>query len=142
MYVDDLLVLSHSQDGLQQSVHFTHKHAQDWKLKNKKKSNIIILSGNGQNNKIYFKHQNETLQIVDKQTCLGIEMTSSGRYTYPRQILCKEVIKVLSTIKRLLSYIDSPTVEIKSKLFDALVNPVLLYGCEVWIPDLLSYSRG
>ena len=54
MYADDLLVISPSPEGLQQSLDVIHKHAQDWKLKvNAKKSNIIILSGNGQNKNRY-----------------------------------------------------------------------------------------
>ena len=52
MYADDLLVLSHSREGLQQSLDVIHKYTQEWKLKvNTKKSNIIIFSGNGQNKK-------------------------------------------------------------------------------------------
>jgi len=102
MYADDLLVMSPYPEGLQQLLDVIHKHAQDWKLKvNTKKSNIIIFSGNGQNkNRVDFKCDNETLQIVEKQTYLGIEMTSSGRYTYAREILSKKAIKALSIINR------------------------------------------
>ena len=42
---------------------------------------------------------------------LGIEMTSSGRYAYAREILSKKAIKIVFTIKRLLSNIDSSAVE-------------------------------
>ena len=38
------------------------------------------------------------------------------------------------------SNIDSSAVETKNKLFDTLVKPVLLYGCEIWGPELLSYK--
>ena len=38
------------------------------------------------------------------------------------------------------SNIDSSAVEAKNKLFDTLVKPVLLYGCEIWGPELLSYK--
>ena len=65
----------------------------------------------------HFKYNNETLPIVDKQTYLGIEMTSSGRYTYAREILSKKATKVLSIIKRSFSNIDSATIAIKNKLF-------------------------
>ena len=94
-----------------------HKHAQDWKLKvNTKKSNIIIFSGNGQNkNKVNFKYDNETLQIVEKQSYLGIEMTSSCRYTCARGILSKKAIKVLSIINRSFSNTDAATIAIKKK---------------------------
>ena len=142
MYADDLLIISPSPEGLQQSLNVIHRHAQQWKLKvNTKKSSIIIFSGNGQNkNNIDFKYNNETLQIVEKQTYLGIEMTSSGRYTYAREILSKKATKVLSIIKRSFSNIDSATIAIKNKLFNALVKPVLLYACEIWGPELLSYK--
>ena len=142
MYADDLLVISPSPEGLQQLLDVIHKHAQDWKLKvNTKKSNTIIFSGNGQNkNKINFKYDNETLQIVEKQTYLGIEMTSSGRYSHAREILSKKAIKVLSIINRSFSKTDTATIAIKNKLFNALVKPVLLYACEIWRPELLSYK--
>ena len=67
-----------------------------------KKSNIIIFSGNGQTkNNENFQHGSETLPIADKQTYLGIEMTSSGRYTYAKDILSKKAYKVLAIVKRL-----------------------------------------
>ena len=142
MYAGDLLITSPSPEGLQQSLKVIHRHAQQWKFKvNTKKSNIIIFSGNGQNkNNINFKNNNETLQIVHKQAYLGIEMTLSGRYTYSREILNKTATKFLSIIKRSFYNLDSATVAIKNKLFNALVKPVLLYACEIWGPELLSYK--
>ena len=142
MYADDLLVISPSPEELQQSLDVIHKHAHDWKLKvNTKKSNIIIFSGNGQNkNKINFKYDNETLQIVEKQTYLGIEMMSSGRYTYAREILSEKAIKVLSIINRSFSNMDTATIKTKNKLFTALVKPVLFYASESCGPELLSHK--
>ena len=77
---------------------------------------------------INFTYENETWQVVDKQTYLGIEITWSGRYTCAREILSKKATKVLSMIKQSLSNTDSSTIAIKTKLFNALVKPVLLYG--------------
>jgi len=57
-------------------------------------------------------------------------MTSSGRYTYAREILSKKTTNVLSIIKRYFSNSDSATIAVKNKLFDALAKPVLLYACE------------
>ena len=67
-------------------------------------------------------------------------MTSFGRYTNTREILSEKATKVVSTIKQLLSNIDSSTVEIRNKLFDALVKPTLLYGCEIRESELLTYK--
>ena len=63
-----ILILSHSPGGVKQSLRVIHKRAQDWKLKVKQKIKRTSY-GKGQNNKkIYFKYQNETYHIVDKQT--------------------------------------------------------------------------
>ena len=67
-------------------------------------------------------------------------MTSSGRYAYAREILSKKATKIVFTMKRLLAKIDSLAVETRNKLFDALVKPVLHYGCQIWGPELLSYK--
>ena len=67
-------------------------------------------------------------------------MTLSGRYTYARDILSKKAYKVLVTVKRLLFNSDTTTITIKNKLFDALVKPILLYGCKIWGLELLSYK--
>ena len=40
MYADDLLVISPSPEGLQQSLDVIHKHAQDWKLKVNTKTEV------------------------------------------------------------------------------------------------------
>ena len=46
----------------------------------------------------------------------------------------------MATIKRFLSNSDTAAILIKNKLFDALVKPILLYGCEIWEPEILSYQ--
>ena len=60
-----------------------------------------------------------------------MEMTSSGRYTYARDILGKKAYKVLATVKRLFSNSNTTTIIINNKLFDALVKPKLLCVCEI-----------
>ena len=137
MYADDLLVISPSPEGLQHSINAIQKHAEEWKLKvNTNKSNIIIFSGNGQKKtKENFQYENELFHIVDKQTHLGIEMTSSGRFTCAREILSKKAYNVLSTIIIRMR----PQFQLRINVY-ALVKPILLYGCEIWAPELLSYN--
>ena len=56
------------------------------------------------------------------------------------KFLAKKAIKVLSIINRSFSNTDAATIAIKNKLFNALIKPVLLYVCEIWGPELLSYK--
>jgi len=50
-------------------------------------------------------------------------MTSSGRYTYAREILSRKATKVLSIIERSFSNSDLATIAIKSKLLLPLLSP-------------------
>ena len=99
---------------------------------NTKKSNIIIFSEKSQTkSNENVQYGSETLPVVDKQMYLVIEMTSSGN-------LSKKAYQVLATVKRLFSNSDTTSITIQNKLFDALVKPILLYGCEIWGPELIS----
>ena len=55
-------------------------------------------------------------------------------------LINKKATKIVFTIKRLLLNIDSSVVKTRNDLFDALVKLVLLYGCEIWGPELLHVS--
>ena len=52
----------------------------------------------------------------------------------PGKFLAKRLPKLSSQLS------DPSAVEVRNKLFDALVKPVLLYGCEIRGPELLSYK--
>ena len=89
--------------------------------------------------KTNFKYANETIETVNKQTYLGIEMTSSGRYAYARKILSKMATKiVLNDYSQTL--ILQRSWQGKNFSMPLLIKPVLLYGCEIWRPELLSYK--
>ena len=68
-------------------------------------------------------------------------LTENSRYlqTAALKFLAK---RLLSLSPRLNDYsisnIDSSLVETSNKLFDALVKPILPYGCEVWGLEQLS----
>ena len=67
-------------------------------------------------------------------------MTSLGCYTYAREILSENVIKVLSIINRSFSNTDTAIIETENKLFTALVKPVLFYTSESCGLELLSHK--
>ena len=92
MFADDLVLLSSSPAGLQKSLQAVQMHADQWKLKvNTNKTNIMVFSGNGNYSCKYdFKYNNKTVNIVDKQSYLGLVFTPSGRFTYARAELCKK----------------------------------------------------
>ena len=140
MFADDLILLSRTAEGLQKSLNTLATHAKEWKLKvNTSKSNIMIFCANGHFiNKHHFTYDNHTLNTVDKQSYLGLVLTPSGRFSYARETLCKKARKTLGYIRSLISNSTKIPILLLCKLFDSLVKPVLLYGCEVWGTELLA----
>lgn len=142
MFADDLMLISSSALDLQHSINVLSKHANDWKLKvNIEKTKIMIFNKQGRvDREPVFKFNNHLIDIVDKQTYLGLTLTTSGRFTYAREALVKKGLKILATIRRMLSNCDFIPVALYCKLFDSLVKPAILYGCEIWGPELLQYK--
>ena len=74
---------------------------------------LYHICGNEQNkNKQISNMQIKSQKLLTNKHSLylGIEMTSSGSYAYPREILSKKAAKNVSTVKWLLSYIDPSAV--------------------------------
>lgn len=142
MFADDLIIMSPTAEGLQKSMNTICSHARKWKLKiNLKKSNVMIFRANGHyipNHK--FSLNNTNIEIVDKQTYLGLVFTPSGKFSYARTVLSNKAKKTVGHIRSLLSNCTTIPISLLLKLFDSLVKPVLLYGCEIWGPELLLYK--
>jgi len=141
-YADDLLVLSPSPEGLQKSLLKTLLKRTQGNGNSRSTPKNQISSSLAETVKPKtsenIQYGSQTLPIVDKQTYLGIEMTS-GRYTYARDFLNKKAYKVLTTVKRVFSNSDTTTITIKNKLFDALVKRNLYYYMDAKYGDPSSY---
>ena len=81
--------------------------------------------------KFNFKYENVNLDIVDNFKYLGITLKFNGNFD-----LCKKENrdKGIRSMFALLSKGRSLglPIDIKLELFDKIVMPVLLYGCEIW----------
>ena len=78
-----------------------------------------------------FELNGEKLQIVHKYNYLGLKISSNGSFTAAIKELGEKARRAYHVMRGPL--IDSsiqPRVYIK--LFESLVKPIALYGCEVW----------
>ena len=123
LYADDLLLISHSAEGLQQSLDRLSKYCQDWLLKiNPTKAKVIVFqkkSRKSTTDKYDFSVSNEHIEIVNNYTYLGVNFSANGNFTNHKENL-KEKTK--------RSFFDTR----KSKLFHTLFSPILTYCSEVW----------
>ena len=131
LYADDIVILSESKTGLQNSLNILSNFCSTWKLQvNTKKSNIIVFNSNGKAHIDEFTYNGEILKTVKQYCYLGIVMSYNGNFNTAKATLAEKGRKALFKIKKTIG-LNNPCILLE-KLFDTLVSPILLYGCEVW----------
>jgi hypothetical protein len=82
-----------------------------------------------------YKMQGETLEKVDHQPYLGVELSNNLKYNLHIDQTCKKASKVLSFLKRNLKHCPS---SVKDRAYISLVRPKLEYCSTIWNPHTTS----
>ena len=136
MFADDLILISTSKEGLQNSLDALENYAKKWKLEiNIKKTKCITFSKGNQKEKHQFKINNQIIDNVKEYKYLGIVINKKGSFTAALDDLS---CKAKRAIYAMNSKINIRFLSVKTllRLFDSLICPILLYGSEVWEPFL------
>jgi hypothetical protein len=109
----------------------------NWKLQvNIDKSKVLIFNSNGKPQGNEFTINGNIIQIVPKYRYLGVMLKCNGRFNLETTLLIEKTRKACFKMKRIIGF-DNPC-KLLEKLFDAIVQPVLLYCTEIWGVDLSS----
>ena len=136
MYADDLIIMSTSKTGLQNSLNALHTYAINWNLEiNYKKTKCMIFSKGNQKEKYEFTLNNRKIECNKEFKYLGITINKKGNFTPTLNDLSCRANKAIYTINSKMN-IKFLSPKILLKLFDSMICPILLYGCELWEPYL------
>ena len=143
LYADDLLLLSTSAAELQQNISKVNDFCNRWSLSiNPDKSKIMIFTKNGQVKKDCnrFTIGQTHLECVNQYKYLGINVSSSGKFITAEKTLSLKASRALFSIKQsILNNNIRPSAVLS--IFDALVKPIALYNCDVWIGHKSCYQK-
>jgi len=143
-YADDLVLLSPTKQGLQQQLDIVEKYCQNWALAvNMKKTNIMIFQKRPrcQENKHQFTINNDVIEHSMSYTYLGITISASGSFNMAVNELKEKARRAIHAIKRKFYNFQIP-IKIWLKIFDSVIQPIALYGSEIWGPlSHQSYTR-
>ena len=133
LYADDLILLSNSSNGLQNSLSKLDTFCETWQLNVKvQKSKIMVFSPLGRVPKnFYFKIKGQDMEIVQKFCYLGITISSTGSFHYTKKNLHDKGAKALFPLVSTIKTFDLPPM-LSLALFRQLISPILTYGCEIW----------
>ena len=143
LYADDLLLLSTSAAELQQNISKVNDFCNRWSLSiNPDKSKIMIFTKNGQVKKDCnrFTIGQTHLECVNQYKYLGINVSSSGKFITAEKILSLKASRALFSIKQSIFNNNIRPSAVLS-IFDALVKPIALYNCDVWIGYKSCYQK-
>ena len=131
LYADDLVLLSTSEQGLNNCLDKLSDFCSTWQLElNFTKSQVIIFNTSGRlMNGYTFKYQGKPLQTVKTYCYLGIDLTCSGSLRTGKTNIMEKARKAMSP---LLSIIPDFTISCTDslQLFHSFIKPIALYNSE------------
>ena len=137
MFADDIVLLSETKEGLQCGLQKLERYAKDWKMTvNKKKTKVMIVQSRGKIPSSEFIYDGEKLEIVSNYKYLGTMISRTGSFKLNEIYLKNKGLKARYAITRSIG-IDCK-VSTMMRLFQKMIEPILLYNCEVaqvYIPN-------
>ena len=132
LYADDTIILAESAADLQTSLSVFESYCSLWKLTvNIDKTKTLIFRKRKGRIEDEFKLYGSNIEIVDSYSYLGLDFNFNGKFLLARKKLANQAQKGLYALYGKIRNINIP-VDLQLKLFDSLIEPILLYSCEVW----------
>ena len=131
LWADDLVLLALDGKSLQTNLDIINQFCKNSELEINIKKTKIIEFGRKSNQNFYIG--DEQIKRTDEYCYLGVVFSKNGKLTVARNELRKKALRSLYGLKR---YVHRDHISLNSLilLFDALIKPVLLYGCQIITP--------
>ena len=134
LYADDIILLSSTQEGLQNSLNVSSNFCSSWKLDvSQEKSKAIVFNSNGKTYMNSFNLKGKHLETVKSYCYLGVTIKYTGNLNISSKLLMEKGRKAWFKIKKNVG-LNNPC-NLLEKLFDTLVVLIILYGCGIWGVD-------
>ena len=137
LWADDLVLLALDKESLQRLLDSVHKFCSDWGLTvNMSKTATLVFNKSGKQLKVGhgLRYGNVKVQSAREYSYLGIIYTLSGSFSKAQKELRTKGLRAYFSLKRMVD-INSLTVASLYRLFDSLIQPIITYGCQVWLLD-------
>ena len=131
MYADDIVMFNKSEAGMNLYLKQLEEYCNKWRLTiSVKKTKILII--NKKTAAVNFKLYNTTLEIVSNYCYLGIMIANSGTFKSAIKYLIKKASNAYFAIRKEINFQNNTSPKVMLRLFDSVIQPVMLYGCEIW----------
>jgi hypothetical protein len=133
LYADDLVIFSENEKGMQLALNKLSHYSNTWRLEiNISKTKIMCINQSVRSNKSMFNYNKLKLEQVTEYSYLGIIFTEKATFKTALNSLYNKGLKAYFKLLKLLQPL--PSAKTALHLFDHLIKPIILYGCEIWGP--------
>ena len=139
LWADDLLLISKSATGLQNSIDKMQHFYTEMGLEiNIKKTKVMIMNKRGRKleNSQVFTLNGKKLEITDEYQYLGIKLRPSGSFSLAVQELNDKASRAWYGISNIIFKNKRMQIDRIFGLFDSLVTPVATYASPLWLPHI------
>ena len=126
---------------MQTKLNNIYDYCKKWGLKiNRDKTKVVIFAKHDPKIPIVFTCGDIFIETVNSYKYLGIVLHKSGELAHAQEHLGKQANKATHMLFRAV-YGKNIQVSTMTTLFDRLVNPVMTYGAEVWLPFNIKIDK-
>lgn len=137
LWADDIVLLALERSSMENLLNVLGDYATKWEMEiNTDKTKVLLFNPSGRllKDSHHYSLLGTTLQSVKEYTYLGIVFTANGNMKAAINNLATKGTKAVYALRKAVNG-DALSGLTAFKLFDALIVPILTYGCPVWLPS-------
>ena len=132
LYADDTVIFAESRDELQAALHGMNHYCNIWKLDiNAQKTKVVIYGNRVGRKEPSYKIGNHVISVESEYTYLGINFPSNINMGKGISLLRNQASRAMFALIKKSRKLGLD-VDVQLQLFDSVVLPIALYGCELW----------
>ena len=132
LYADDTAILAENPGDLQNALNGLDKYCKEWGLNvNVNKTKVVVFSRGKIRNIPVFNLNGNNVEVVFSYTYLGVLFNYNNKFNEAQKNLCLSGNRAMFSLLKRCRKLHLP-IDIQLDLFEKCVQPILLYGCEVW----------
>ena len=140
LYADDTVICAETVKDLQQGIDAMADYCTEWELKiNIAKTKIIVFSKGKIRRIPNFKYKNQEIEVVFGFQYLGIHFNYNNKFNVAQKYLYDKASRAMFSLLKKCKKLMLP-LDVRLDLFEKMIVPILLYGCEVWCPTMTELA--
>ena len=131
LYADDTVIFAESRPELQAALNGMLHYCNSWKLGiNNDKTKVVIFGSRPGKHEHDFMLGDQVINVISGYTYLGVLFTCNGNYSKSMIAIKSQATRAMFSLVKKARKLNL-SIDVQLQLFDSLVVPIALYGCEI-----------